>query len=323
MEHFIEYAGYSCTFSFTIFISAIFYLPLIPFLNIIINSLFSREVIWPKFLIEIIPALVFLVLMIPFFILSSDQKCSYLTRYLAEDLLGSYKHLLLIGILLLQTVIYSLIWYKKMHNYIQLVKSKSSSANIEFIPWISRLVGIIIMFTFFLVISWLARLFFPGNYHTLDQFGNIVLSFIPFVFLFLLFFLPKKPFPDATNNSYPEGNGKEVDLIHMGELTKLMEQEKIYLNSDLNLSGVADRMKLSRHDLSNILNQGFQKSFYDFVNEYRIAHARKLMDSDIIKTLSLSGIARESGFNSYVSFYRVFKRLNEQTPSDYLKNRKT
>ncbi|MEP1780929.1 helix-turn-helix domain-containing protein [Reichenbachiella sp.] len=320
-EHLVEYAGYSCSYTFTIFISAIFYLLLAPFLNVIINSIFNRPVVWSKFLLEALPALIYLILMIPFYQLSGEAKCQYLAKYVDHHWFGSYKHKLLVWSIVMQTSIYAYTWFKKFRNYSLLIKSKASSSEIEFIPWISRLLGVIILFTSSVFLTWLARLFYPENYYLLDKSENVVLAFIPYVFLFLLFFLPEKPFPALDKSSAADSNEKGYDPLQIEQLAELMQRKKLYLNADLSLADVANQLNISRHALSNLLSQGVQKNFYDFVNEYRIAHAIQLMDSDMLKTFSLSGIARESGFNNYVSFFRVFKRLTELTPSAYIKEK--
>ncbi|MEP1096042.1 MAG: helix-turn-helix domain-containing protein [Cyclobacteriaceae bacterium] len=318
-EHLIEYAGYSCAFPFTIYISAALYLLLFPILNVIVNSMFGQEVSRSNFLIEILPALGFFIIMIPFYASSGEHKCDYLNNYIVVNSVDSYKHLVLVATLTAQTLLYSFFWKKKFHNYIQLVKSRTSSGDIEFIPWVSRLLLVIVTFTLVIILSRVGRIYSPGNYYALDQIGNVVLSLFPVVFLFLLFFLPDQPFPSPIQESPSENRTKVFDPILKDQLLKLMEREQLYLLPDLSLSQVAEIMELSRHNLSNLLSQGFQKSFYDFVNDYRVTYAKKLMDSDMIKTFSLSGIARESGFNSYVSFYRVFKRIEKQTPSQYLR----
>ncbi|MEP5614184.1 MAG: helix-turn-helix domain-containing protein [Cyclobacteriaceae bacterium] len=317
-EHWLEYSGYSCDLPHTIFISAVFYLLLAPFLNAIIQSLFNAHFITKSFLIELIPAFSYLILMIPFYALDGETKCNYLTNYIDINQVSSYKHALLVWITFLQTSIYAYFWYRRIRSYSSTVKSTASSGDIEFLPWISRSLSTIVLFTFCMLATWIARSLSPDHYYILDQAENVVLSFIPIVFLFLLFFLPEKPFPSLEENSTFEGEVMEFDPTVRKQLEKLMQREKLYLHPDLNLGDLAKRMHLTRHGLSELLSRGFQKNFYDFVNEYRIVHARELMDSEMIKTFSLSGIARESGFNSYVSFYRVFKRIMQQTPSAYL-----
>lgn len=156
----------------------------------------------------------------------------------------------------------------------------------------------------------------------LDKIENITFSFIPHTFLLLLFFLHEKSLPQIHVPIPAEPNGRKIIKSEQVDLLlDLMNTQKLYLNPDLNLADVADHMRMSRHHLSELLSQGVLKNFYDFVNEYRIEHAKDLMSSEVINAYSLSGIARESGFNNYVSFYRVFKRTVGLTPSKFMENK--
>lgn len=103
------------------------------------------------------------------------------------------------------------------------------------------------------------------------------------------------------------------------EIVKLlMENDKAYLNPDLNLSDLAKQANMSRGQLSEIINSGFNKNFNDFVNMYRVEAFKKMIKAEKHKKLSLLGIAFECGFNSKATFNRVFKKLTRYSPSQYL-----
>lgn len=126
------------------------------------------------------------------------------------------------------------------------------------------------------------------------------------------------PNPD----SIPE-NSKLNDRIDRAEIEKVSEfmvNERPYLNPDLNLSDLADALNLSRAQLSQIINSGFEKNFNDFVNEYRVNAVKDKFASRDHKQLSLLGIAFDCGFNSKATFNRVFKKLTNSSPTEYLNN---
>lgn len=99
----------------------------------------------------------------------------------------------------------------------------------------------------------------------------------------------------------------------------LMEVEKAYLNPELNLSDLAKMAKMSRGQLSEIVNTGFNKNFNDFVNTYRVEAFKVMLKEKKHKQLSLLGIAHDCGFNSKATFNRVFKKLTNHSPTEYLK----
>lgn len=101
------------------------------------------------------------------------------------------------------------------------------------------------------------------------------------------------------------------------ELEELMNNQKPYLDSELNLIKLAELLSVSTHHLSYVINTGFQKNFFQYVNEYRIEYAKKLLKDNGRNKLSILGIAYESGFNSKTSFNTTFKKLTDQTPSEF------
>ena len=102
------------------------------------------------------------------------------------------------------------------------------------------------------------------------------------------------------------------------ELIDFMEQERPYLNPELNLSQLSEQMKVSSHHLSEVINSGFHKNFNDFINGYRVEAMKSALKQDTVKKLSLLGIAFECGFNSKATFNRVFKKLTGQSPTEYM-----
>ena len=96
-------------------------------------------------------------------------------------------------------------------------------------------------------------------------------------------------------------------------------QRHAYLNPELNLSDLAKMAGMTRGQLSEIVNAGYGKNFNDFVNEYRVEAFKSMLKEDKHKQLSLLGISQECGFNSKATFNRVFKKLTNVSPTEYLK----
>ena len=101
---------------------------------------------------------------------------------------------------------------------------------------------------------------------------------------------------DAVNRSMTE------------RIIALVENDKIYLQPDLKLDDLAQMMHTNRTYIYQAVNQQMGISFNEFINRYRIAHAKRLMASD--PTLSMNDVALQSGFASLSSFYRNMKKFN-------------
>jgi AraC-like DNA-binding protein len=102
-------------------------------------------------------------------------------------------------------------------------------------------------------------------------------------------------------------------------LEQAMQVEKLYLEPDLTLSTLAGKVNADPNLVSYILNQTLQKSFYDFVNEYRIEEVKKKLSEPGFSHLKLLEIAYQCGFNSKATFNRVFKKITGVSPSVYKK----
>ena len=94
----------------------------------------------------------------------------------------------------------------------------------------------------------------------------------------------------------------------------LFEKEHVYLNPRLRLSELAMLLGTNRTYLSQYFNQNCERTFYDFVNDYRIHHAKLLLHStdDTLET-----IAMNSGFNSLSTFRRAFVQREGMSPIEF------
>jgi AraC-like DNA-binding protein len=111
-----------------------------------------------------------------------------------------------------------------------------------------------------------------------------------------------------------------VDLS--ARLFSLMENDKLFLNNDLNLPTVAEKLDISIHEASFLINEAAKDNFYNFINKYRVEEAKKLLASSKMEDLNIVGIAFASGFNSKTTFNTTFKKMVGISPSQYSKEKK-
>jgi len=100
-------------------------------------------------------------------------------------------------------------------------------------------------------------------------------------------------------------------------LTKAMDEDKLYLNPNLNLHLVANHTGLGLKTISKVINQNLHKSFNDFVNEYRVKELQQKIEKAELNYLTIEGIAFECGFNSKATYQRAFKEFTGLSPSDF------
>ncbi len=108
------------------------------------------------------------------------------------------------------------------------------------------------------------------------------------------------------------------ELSHQAErVRQYFEEKKPYLEPTLKLSTLATRLRLRPDQLSEILNQGLQSTFYTFVNHYRILEAKRRLLDPQYAHLSILDIALDCGFNSKSSFAEAFRRETGMAPSAF------
>ncbi len=96
-----------------------------------------------------------------------------------------------------------------------------------------------------------------------------------------------------------------------------VETSKCFLQSNLSLAQLAGRIKVPSHHLSQALNIGMGKNFYDFINDYRVEHAKLELLRPENSSRPILDIAYECGFNSKSVFNAAFKKRTGVTPSSY------
>jgi len=102
-------------------------------------------------------------------------------------------------------------------------------------------------------------------------------------------------------------------------IIELVEKEKIFQNSKLSVYDLAEILKTNKTYISVSINNVLKKNFRQFINEYRIDEAKKLLVDPKFDHISIEGIAQTVGFISKSTFNVTFKKQAGVIPSDYRK----
>jgi YesN/AraC family two-component response regulator len=95
----------------------------------------------------------------------------------------------------------------------------------------------------------------------------------------------------------------------------------LYLEYDLKLNVLAEKLDKSVHHISQAINQNANMSFPDFINSFRIEEAKKKLLEP--KPATIFAISLDVGFNSKAAFYTAFKKFTSQTPTEFKKQHKS
>ncbi len=100
-------------------------------------------------------------------------------------------------------------------------------------------------------------------------------------------------------------------------LENLMKEDEVFLNPELTLRLLAEYMNLPANHMSQLLNEGFQQNFANYVNTYRLEHFKTKLQDSSSSDLTLLALAYDSGFNSKTVFNTFFKNKLGVTPKAY------
>lgn len=108
----------------------------------------------------------------------------------------------------------------------------------------------------------------------------------------------------------------EVSADLMERIYQVMEAQKLYQDSNLKVTDLAAALGTNRRNVSDCINSQKGCTFTQFVNIYRVEHAKRVMRQNPGK--KVTDIYLESGFANEGSFFRTFKAITGMTPKEWL-----
>jgi AraC-like DNA-binding protein len=231
---------------------------------------------------------------------------------------------LIVGLVYLHVVIYIIISLHKVLQYREEIKQKFSSIHKINLNW---LVFLLISLSLILLMS-LINLLTPVT-GPKEWFDYTLLIVIIVLFLFINVVVLKglkQPeifagIEEKRSNEIPLQNHStsietESNLIRE-KLEKLMHDEKVFLDPELNLEMLAVKTGKSPKRLSQFINTTYEKNFFDYVNSYRIQEAMRILKESPDPRLTVLEAMYQSGFNSKSSFNTIFKSKTGMTPTAF------
>lgn len=121
---------------------------------------------------------------------------------------------------------------------------------------------------------------------------------------------------------YAKSGLSEAQLsAYRQRLETVMVSRQAWLLPDLTLPQLAALVDCSVNHLSQVINAGFGMSFFDYVNRFRVEHAKQLLTESRGEEKAILNIAFAVGFNSNSAFYTAFRKFVGQTPARYRSSR--
>jgi AraC-like DNA-binding protein len=108
---------------------------------------------------------------------------------------------------------------------------------------------------------------------------------------------------------------REQQDATMKKLIHIMQMEKPFLRPDFSLPDLAQQLSTSVHVLSQVINEGLGKNFFEMTAEYRVNEAKRLLKEQ--PNVKVEEIAEQVGYNSKSSLNNSFKKITGMTPSEF------
>lgn len=216
----------------------------------------------------------------------------------------------------LQFIIYIIYDLKILYAYKSDIKGCNSSYDSMNLSWITYLVyGFIIAFISSLSLI-VIRVYTPEF-----LVSGLLIAWSIYFCLFSYIYYKGLSTPElfSLNNEKPRYQYSKLSKSQSEEYTEslqiYMNEKKPFLEPELTLKELSQKLRIPPRHLSQIINENLQKNFYDFISEYRIEEAKKMLLSGEDKTIL--EILYSAGFNSKSSFNAAFKKHTGQTPTDF------
>lgn len=228
------------------------------------------------------------------------------------------------GFILLQVVhllVYIFRARKYIHRQASNINKYTSALILINTAWVKQLAIISSIFSIVIMVMYL--LIISGGYYAINNSADILyLMLVAIIVVSIILKSWRQPevisgFYQDTEKYKTSGlKAADVDLIKE-KMRTLIEEEQVFLQPELSLQQLANRLELPAHQLSQLINQEYQLNFSHFINEWRISYAVAQIKNGAHKTTTLEGIAYESGFNSRSTFSRAFKKKIGCSPKQF------
>lgn len=124
------------------------------------------------------------------------------------------------------------------------------------------------------------------------------------------------------STSPPDMPQEEIEQV-FGDVEEFLTKRRIYLNAGLTLKSLARQLHLPQRRVSIAINVAAGKNFSEYINGFRIEHAKSLLRDLDDRQATILDVMLESGFNTKSNFNHTFKSVTGMTPLQYKKTIQT
>jgi AraC-like DNA-binding protein len=249
---------------------------------------------------------------------------SNLTPGTSEEILKNglpWQFYLISALMYAHIYVYLALTYIKLREYRKIIKNKYSQIDQINLDWLSFTIYTFGLLTFVSLIQ---------NFIGLTGGRSVFIATLLLLLLFVFYFVIKvilkalrqpEIFAGIAQNDTTKYQGSNLTPTQIDEykeqLLTLLSSEKSFLNPQVSLADLSEKLSISSKQLSQVINQSFDKSFFDFINAYRIQEVQRILKESLDDKLTVLEVMYQAGFNSKSSFNTAFKKETGQTPTEF------
>ena len=240
------------------------------------SSLTKNFVFRKNYFFHFIPAIFLFLNYIPYYLFLTDFNKSITdTDQLFLINISGY---VLMAAFIIQTLIYIKFSLNILRECESDLKNRTSSFAIIRSNWLKKLTSLYYMFMLIQIFAFIVLVILPKHIIEIEYLMQISAASIIFAAAFYSITSPEI-LNDLVINDHVEKYSKsgltpEVAEIYTAKLKNYVLSEKPFLNENLKISDLSEKLQISTNHLSQILNQNLNTNFYDFINSYRIEEAK-------------------------------------------------
>jgi AraC-like DNA-binding protein len=268
-------------------------------------------------LLHLIPYLLLTISILSFRNLAPASSEEILTNSLP------WQYYLISALMYTHVFIYLGLTYKSLWKYRKIIKNQYSQIDQINLDWLSSSLNTFII---------LALVSLIQNFVSLTGNRSVIIVALVLLLVFIFYFVNRvilkalrqpEIFAGITQNETSKYLGSNLTpgqiKEHKKQLLTLLSTEKPFLNPQVSLADLSKKLSVSTKHLSQVINQSFSKSFFDFINTYRIQEVQQILKESKDDKLTVLEAMYEAGFNSKSSFNTAFKKETGQTPTEFRK----
>ena len=271
-----------------------------------------------KDLLHFLPALLCFLTLLPFYLKSGTEKLEIYQLPSPNDFKIAFEKLFYYVPILVSIVVYFWASWRFINSQNRVFDGRGNKTYKDKLLWLQKYTSVYLIFIACFLIAFFIFVF--TDFHQFYVMLSTVFASSIFIH-FIAYWAIKES--RIVQNEIPEKpsdkgilNQERLADLRL-EIVKILEEEQLFLNSDLSSRQFCERLKINSQYLSQIVNNEFNCNLSYLVNSYRISYAQNVIKSGSYNHLNFLGIANMSGFNSAKAFTRVFKQHTGQTPSQF------